>query len=604
VAAAGRANEHVAELLTEYAELCAISGGDPFRVRTYEKAARAVAGYPDDVAGLDERALQAIPGVGRSIAAKIRAACTRGSFDELDDLRAQIPAGVRALLGVPGLGPKRAKQLHDELGITSLPDLVAALGAHRLESLPGFGARLAERLRHAIAQRQQAGSRIPLGLARRLADELLDDLRGHAPVVAAEAAGSLRRWCPTVGDLDLLVATGAPEAVTDRFCTGPAVAEVLARGPTRSSVRTRHGVQVDLRVVEPPVWGAALLYFTGSKAHNVRLRQLAQRHGWKLSEYGLEDLETGRRLAAATEAEIYERLGLRWIPPTLREDRGEIEAAAEDRLPRLVEIGDLRGDLHTHTNATDGVAALAEMVAAARARGHEYLAVTDHAPLLHVQRFTREKAEAQRAELRALEAADGIRLLHGSELNIGAEGTLDWDDAFLATFDLLVASVHSAFGLEPEAMTRRLVRAVEHPAVHVLGHPTGRILGRRPPVAFDTEAVFGAAARAGTALEINAYPDRLDLDDEMIRRAAAAGAVFAISTDAHALGHLDHLPYGVAMAQRAWLGPDRVINTWAWPRLAGFLAKGRAHGGPTTLAAGRPSAQPGPGTTGAPAPPV
>jgi DNA polymerase (family 10) len=572
VRGAGPDNETVAELLGEYADLLAISGGDPFRVRNYTKAARAIAGHPADVCGLDERALQRIPGVGRSIAAKVRAICDHGSFDELDDLRAQVPAGVRALLGVPGLGPKRAKQLHDELGITSVEDLLHALATHRLEELPGFGARLAERLRQGIARRQAAGERIPLGVARRLADELLAVLTDRSPALAAEAAGSLRRWCPTVGDIDLLVATHRPEAVTEVFCTAPPVAEVLARGPTRSSVRTRSGVQVDLRVIEPEVWGAALLYFTGSKAHNVKLRQLAQRHGWKLSEYGLDDVATGRRLAAATEEEVYERLGLAWIPPTLREDRGEIEAAASGRLPRLVTRADLRGDLHAHTDATDGVASLAEMVAAARARGHAYFAVTDHAPLLHMQRFTREKAEAQRAELRALEVADGIRLLHGTELNIAADGSLDWDDAFLATFDLCVASVHSAFTQPPAEMTARLGRVVRHPCVHVLGHPTGRILGRRPPVAFDADEVFAAAARSGTALEINAYPDRLDLDDDMIRRAAAHGAVFAISTDAHAVGHLDHLPYGVAMAQRAWLGPDRVINAWPWERLRAFLA--------------------------------
>lgn len=572
------ANETVAAALSEYGDLLAITGGDPFRVRNYEKAARSVAGYHLDVATLDEHGLEAIPGVGKSIAAKIIELLDRDSFEELDARRAQVPAGVRSLLTIPGLGPKRAVRLHDELGISSIPELLDALHHHRLEDLKGFGAKTEENLLSAIRYHREAGGRIQLGVAFDLAEQMLGELRSMPAVQRADYAGSLRRMRDTIGDIDLLVASDDPVPVMDAFCSLPLVAEVLAHGPTKSSVLTTKGIQIDLRVVSPGVWGAALQYFTGSKAHNVHVRQLALKKGLKLSEYGLFRMKDDRRLASETEEDVYARLDLPWIPPTMREDRGEIDAARAGTLPTVVELADLRGDLHTHTNLTDGLATLAQMFDAARKQHHEYYAVTDHAPLLYMQRMTRERALRQRKELRALGRRNGLVLLHGSELNIQADGTLDWDDEFLASFDILVASVHSQFHQPREELTRRLIRAIEHPLVNVIGHPTGRLLGKRPAMDFDIDAVFEAAARSGTALEINAFPDRLDLDDVLARRAKERGVRFAISTDAHAVPHLANLRFGVATAQRAWIEPDQVINTWPLERLRRFLAKGREVG--------------------------
>jgi DNA polymerase (family 10) len=377
----------------------------------------------------------------------------------------------------------------------------------------------------------------------------------------------------TVGDIDLLVASDDPGTVVGAFCALPLVARVLASGTTKSSIVTTKGVQVDLRVVRPEVWGAALLYFTGSKPHNIHLRRLAMRAGLKLSEYGLFEADGAKLVVAETEEDVYARLGLSWVPPVLREDAGEVEAALNGTLPRLVAPGDILGDLHTHTDLTDGIAPLETMVAAARARGYRYYAVTDHAPLLYMQRMTAEKALEQRDRLRQLERSAGLALLHGTELNIQPDGALDWDDEFLAGFDIVVASVHSAFRQPRTEMTARILRAVEHPCVHVIGHPSGRSIGHRAPVDADWDAIFAAAARTGTALEVNAFPDRLDLSDDLVRRARLAGVRLAVSTDAHAVPHLDYMRFGVATAQRGWAERADVVNTWPLAKLRRFLAK-------------------------------
>jgi DNA polymerase (family 10) len=570
-----RSNDLVAQMLYEFADLLAISGGDQFKVRAYEKAARAVEGYHTEVDRLDEHELDAIPSVGSHIARKIAEYLSTGTVDELDDLRSRVPAGLRTLLAVPGLGPKRARQAYDELGLTSLSELLDALHEQRLRRLRGWGARSEENLAKAIHDAQTGGGRIPLGIALGLAEDLLDALSAVGHVSRAAYAGSLRRMRDTIGDIDLLVASDQPEPVMQAFTGLPLVGRVVAQGPTRSSVVTTKGVQVDLRVIDPSVWGAALMYFTGSKAHNIKLRRLAERAGWKLSEYGLFEADTDRLLASQTEDDVYHRLGLPWVPPTIREDTGEIEAAIAGQLPQLVELREIRGDLHTHTNLTDGVASLSDMVAAAKKHRYRYYAITDHAPLLYMQRMTADKAVEQRRQIKQLERQTGMVLLHGSELNIQPDGTLDWDDDFLAGFDITVASVHSAFRQSRKEMTARLLCAVENPHVNVLGHPTGRVIGHRPAIDADWDAVFRAAAGAGTALEINSFPDRLDLSDELIRRAGHAGAKFVVSTDAHAVPHLDYMRFGVATAQRGWVEPAEVINTWPLPRLRHFLAKQR-----------------------------
>lgn len=571
-----RANDAVEAVLQEYADLLSILADDPFKARAYEKAARAVGGYPADIAGFDLPRILQIPSVGRSIGEKIHEFLQTGTIASLEELRARIPAGVREMIRIPGLGPKRAFALYRELGIASVDELLAAIEEGRLAGLRGFGEKTVRNIRAGIERLRGAGGRVLISAALDLAESLEGRLREVRGVERIAHAGSLRRMCETIGDVDLLAASRDPGPVMDAFTSLPEVRQVLAKGETKSSIVTTAGIQVDLRVVPLEVWGAAMLYFTGSKAHNIRIREIAVRKGLKLNEYGLFRARSGRLVVASTEEEVYERLGLPWIPPTLREDRGEIEAALQGRLPELVTERDIRGDLHTHTNLTDGLATLEQMLEAAAARRYAYYAVTDHAPNLAMQRMTDEKMLEQRRRLRALqERFPKVTLLHGSELNIDPDGGVDWPAAFLEDFDVCVASVHSHFNQPKDQMTRRLIRAMENPHVHIVGHPTARLIGRREPIEFDLDEVFRAAARTGTALEINAFPDRLDLKDEHIAWARRYGVRFAVDTDAHATIHLDVMRYGVATAQRGWLTREDVINAWPMSRLRRFLRKGR-----------------------------
>ncbi|HSZ40778.1 MAG TPA: DNA polymerase/3'-5' exonuclease PolX [Trebonia sp.] len=579
-----RANETVAALLREYAELVAITGGDQFRARNYEKAAKAVAGYPADVTVLGEAALVKIPGVGKSIAGKITEYQRSGTFAALEDLRAQIPPGVRDLTKVPGLGPKRALQLAKELNLASVADLEAAVKAGRLRDLPGFGAKSEERILRGLSVMMTG--RVLLDVAMDTATGVVDALAPLAGRVAY--AGSLRRMRETIGDVDVLATADDDEQATRIMAAfrdlahapsagttplrPPDASGVIVSGPTKTSVRMGNGLQVDLRVVRPEAWGAALQYFTGSQAHNVAVRQIAVRKGLKLSEYGL--FRDEELIASATEHEVYGALGLAWTEPTLREDTGEVEAAGHDGLPCVVMEKDLQGDLHTHTNLTDGVASLPEMIAAAERRGYAYYAVTDHAPDLVMQRMTDEKILAQREELRRLESP--MYLLHGTELNIAPDGSVDWDGDFLAGFDMCVASVHSHFDMDRHEMTRRFITACENPYVNVIGHPLTRKIGRRPPVDVDLGELFRACARTGTALEVNASPSRLDLPSEHIRAARDAGVKFAIDTDAHSVPNLGNMPYGIGTAQRGWLEPSDVINCWPLEKLLAFFREGRS----------------------------
>jgi DNA polymerase (family 10) len=572
-----RPNEAVAALLQEYADLLSITGGgDAFKARVYERAARSVAGHPVDVSTLDLKGLQQIPNVGRSIAEKIVGYFGTGTVPAMEKLRAKVPAGVRELTRIPTLGPRKAMVLYEDLGVTSIEELRDAILAGKLAGQRGFGARTAENILHGIALLEHSQGRVLVSTAMETAEEIVAALSTVAGCVRCTYAGSLRRMRDTIGDVDVLAASADSEPLMAAFAGLPLVAEVIAAGPTKTSVRTTSGLQVDLRVVPAEAWGAALQYFTGSKAHNIRIREIAVRKGLKLSEYGLFRADDGALLVSQTEQEVYERLGLPWIPPTLREDRGEIEAALAGTLPALVTEADIRGDLHTHTDLTDGVSSLADMLAAARSRGYEYYAVTDHAKDLPMQRMTDEKMITQRERLRELASDGSMVLLHGTELNIDPDGGVDWDAGFLAGFDLCVASVHSHFNQSSEAMTRRLVRACENPYVNVIGHPTTRLLGKRPAIDADFDAVFAAAARTGTALEVNSYPDRLDLSDELVARARRHGVKFSVDTDSHATVHLGFLRYGIGTAQRGWLTPDDVINTWPLPRLREFVEAKRA----------------------------
>jgi DNA polymerase (family 10) len=572
-----RANEVVEGLLHEYSDLISISGGDAFKARAYEKAARAVGGYHADISKLDLKGILAIPNVGKSIAEKIHEYFQAGTFHQLEELRAQIPAGVRQLISIPTLGPKKAMVLYQDLKIASVEELADAIHAGMLRELKGFGEKTEEKILYGISLMQQAGDRVQLSLAMDLAEEILAELSALEDCQRSAYAGSLRRMCETIGDIDILVASENPGPVMDAFASLSYVEGVVAKGETKTSIRTTKGLQVDLRVIPPNVWGAALQYFTGSKAHNIRIREMAVRKGLKLSEYGLFRAEDEKLIVAETEEEVYERLGLPWIPPVLREDRGEVEAALRGELPILVDLKDIRGDLHTHTNLTDGLASLEQMVEKAAARKYAYYAITDHAPNLYMQRMTDEKMLAQREQVRKLQKKyPKMTLLHGTELNIDGEGELDWGPEFLEGFDVCVASVHTLFSQSKDEMTRRFVRACENPHVNIIGHPTGRQIGGRPPVEMDLDEVFAAAARTGTALEVNSFPDRLDLRDEHIMWAKRHGVKFAVDTDSHSTLHLDFMKYGVGTAGRGWLTKDDVINAWPLSRLRKFLKKGRS----------------------------
>jgi DNA polymerase (family 10) len=569
-----RANDDAAALLQEYADLLAITGGDAFKARAYEKAARAVGGYPEDIATLDSPGLRGIPNVGKSIADKVEEYLATGHVAAIDQARARIPAGVRALTAIPGLGPRKAMMLHRELGVSSVDELADAIRAERLRGLKGFGPKTEQNILHSIDVLKKAGGRILVDKAMETAEQIVAALSTVEGCERCTYAGSLRRMRETIGDIDILVAARESAPFMDALVALPHTAEVIGRGDKKTSIRTDRGLQIDLRVLPPESWGAGLQYFTGSQAHNIRTRGLALRAGLKLSEYGLFDAESGASLASATEEEVYARLGLPWIPPPLREDRGEIEAALRGELPDLVTEADLRGDLHTHTDLTDGLSSLEDMLAAAAARGYSYYAVTDHAPDLVMQRMTAEKMLAQRERIAELQGRHGtMRILHGTELNIGPDGSVDWPAEFLAGFDICVASIHSHFNQNRDDTTRRLIRACENPHVAVIGHPTTRRIGKRPGIDADWDAVFAACARTGTALEINSHPERLDLRDEDILRAKRHGVKFAVDSDAHATTHLPYIRYGIGSAQRGWLTKDDIVNTWPLAKLRRFVRK-------------------------------
>jgi DNA polymerase (family 10) len=563
-------NDQVAEHLTAIADLLELRGESPFRANAYRDVARRIATHPEDVSTLvEEQRLRTIPGVGESIAARIAELIQHGTTQIYEDLTAAIPPGLRELLVVPGLGPKRIRLLYDTLGIASLHDLQEAARAGRLRTVPGFGAKMEERLLRDIGRVLQRTRRHLLGQAWPLAEEVAAAVRALPHVERVEIGGSVRRRLETIGDLDLVVATRQPEAVERTILDLSLVNQVLEHGPAKVSVVLRFGMQLDVRIIAPDAFGAAWLHFTGSKDHNIRLREMAIARGLKINEYGMFVEATGERIAGVTEEEMYARLGLPWIPPELREDRGEIEAARAGTLPTLITEADVRGDLHVHSDWSDGGATLEEMVQAARALGYAFLAITDHSQARSVAGgLTVERLRAQRAEIAKLnERYAPFRVLAGSEVDIRSDGALDFDDATLAELDFVVASIHSGFQQPREQITKRLLAALAHPAVDLIGHPTGRLIERREGYEFDAEAVIAAAARHGKALEINSQPDRLDLRDTLARRAHEAGVLIAVDTDAHSPRHFAALRFGIAQARRAWLPADAVINTWPLERI-------------------------------------
>jgi DNA polymerase (family 10) len=572
-------NIEIARLFNEIADYLEVKDENPFRIRAYRRAAQAIEGLPEDIAAIAERdRLQDIPGIGKDLAGKIQEYLRSGRVEYLEGLRMEIPPGVIELLGIHGVGPKTAKLLYEKAGVDSVEKLEKKVSTGALSGLPGVKAKTLENILKGITVWRSGRERMPLGSALLLAETILEKLRGMKEVNQIEAAGSLRRMKETVKDIDILVTSTKPGPVMDVFANLPNVAEVLAHGETKSSVRLRENIQVDLRVVEPECFGAALQYFTGSKQHNIRVRELAQRKGLKVSEYGVFNEKTNRRIAGKNEADVYQATGMPFVPPELREDGGEIEAALEGRLPSLVELADIRGDLQMHTTWSDGGHSLSELAEGVRAKGYQYMAVTDHSKSTTVAGGMKEEQVLQMvAEVRALnKRLKGFRVLAGCEVDIKANGGLDYPDEILRQLDLVLVSIHSRFKMSREEMTARIVRAVQHPLVHMLGHPTGRLIGERGAYELDIETVLQAARAAGTAIEINASPSRLDLSDLHARRAKDLGIPIAINTDAHTIGQLEYMRFGVSVARRAWLTPADVLNTRPEKQLVSWLEKKRS----------------------------
>ena len=551
----------MARALWQLAELLEVSGEPQFRVRAFRNAARAIEGLSEPAAELlREGRLTDVPNIGAGIARRVAELVETGKLAELAELQKKTPRGE--LVRIDGVGPKSAEVLWKQLGIGTVEELEAAARAGRLRELPRFSEKREQKILRGIEAFRKASGRIKVTQAWPHADFFLQRLRALPAVEQAEACGTLRRRRDTVGDIDLLVASRDAAAVMEAVCAAPGVEECLARGDTKSSVKLREGVQVDVRVVPPEDWGAALHYFTGSKDHNVAIRGLAVARGLKINEYGV--WRGDERIGGTDENEIFASVGLPWIPPELRENRGEIEAAQAGRLPKLIEVADIRGDLHMHTVETDGRATLEEMVAAAKKAGREYIAITDHSQALAMANgMNAERLRAQGRQIRELnEKLGGSPLvLRGIEADILADGTVDLGNEVLRELDWVVASVHSLFGLPKDEQTRRIVRALESGVVDVLGHPTGRMIGRRPPYEIDLEVILAAAKRVGAAVECNSFPDRLDLDDTNVRMARDAGVPLIISTDSHATTHLPMIHWGVSQARRGWAEARDVANT-------------------------------------------
>jgi DNA polymerase (family 10) len=568
-------NLAIARVLREIADLLEIKNDNAFKIRAYRNGADIVANHPHALALLDGAALRGIPGIGKDLAARIVEIAATGDAEYHRELIAEFPPTILDLLSLQGVGPKTVATLYRELNIRTLDDLERACGDGRIRSLKGMGAKKEALLLKALAGRKLYAGRHLLPETHDLAAALVAHLQARAPDAQITPVGSLRRGCDTCGDVDILAA-GATAGLADAFTAYPLVEQVLALGDTKSSVLLRGGFQADLRLVPVESHGAALQYFTGSKTHNIALRDRAIGMGLKLNEYGVFRGADDTRVAGAGEADIYAALGLEWIPPELREYRGEIEAAGSQRLPRLIDRADLRGDLHMHTTATDGKDSIEAMAEGAHDAGLEYIAITDHSQALAMANgLDEQRALAHAARIRVLDGHAGVRLLAGIECDIRADGTLDLDDDCLAALDIVVVSVHSGFTMDRDQMTARLLRAIANPHVDILGHPTGRRILTREPYPFDIQAVVDAAVRHGVALEINSQVDRLDLSDVHARLARDRGATLVVSSDAHSRTAFGRLRWGTTVARRAWLEPSQVLNAQPFDRLVAGLRRHR-----------------------------
>lgn len=574
-------NVAIARALVDLADLHELGGTLPFKVRAFRTAARAIEGFGGSVAELAKKGeLAEVRGVGDGVARRIKELLETGKIAEAEALRAKLPPGLLDLMNLPGVGLKTAQLVWQERGITTVDELEKAALDGRLRDLARFGEKREDKLIAAIAawrKRAAAPKRRPLAVAMLAAEALVAEMSSVPGVLACDYAGSLRRRAETVGDLDILVAASKDDAhaIMDAFAALPGVVEVLGKGETKTSVVLEGGMQADLRVVPRESWGAAMQYFTGSKDHNVAMRTLAVKKKLKVSEYGVYD-EGGAKLAGDDEAAVYEAIGLHWMAPELRENRGEIEASQTASLPALVELADLKGDLHMHTTETDGKSSLDDMAAAAKAAGRSYIAITDHSETLtFVRGMTRERLREQKKKIRDVEERQGIRLFAGLEADILADGTMDLAD-HLGELEWVVGSVHQKLQMPKDEMTKRVVRAIESGKIDCLGHPTGRQLGQREPSELDMEVVMAALAKAGVAIELNCSPLRLDVDEHIAKMAREAGVPVVLSSDAHSVRELDHLRYGVGIARRAWLGPAHVLNTRSADELQSWRSQRRS----------------------------
>jgi len=568
-------NEQIAELFENMGSLLEMKGDTVFKIRAYQRAARTIEQLSSPLATAVENGedLTKIPGVGKAISEKIAEYISTGQVSAYERLVEELPSGVLDLKEIPGVGPKMAMAISQQLGISTVDGVAEAAADGRLATLPRMGRRAAEGILRHINAFKEMGGRTPIGEALPVAEEVMNALREQCPEIdQLFPVGSLRRWEETIGDIDLIGTSPNPESVGDALVALPIVKDVLVHGPKKTSVVVESGIQIDLRIAEPEAFGAMLQYFTGSQQHNIRLRDFANRQGLSLNEYGITNTETGQVEEFADEETFYARLGLPWMPPELRTGLYEVDSGLEGTLPGLVVATDLKGDLHLHSEWSDGNDPIELMVEAAAAQGYEYMALTDHSQGLGVANgLTVERLESQISLLREMQEKYDITILCGSECDIRASGEMDFPDEMLAQLDVVVASVHSAMGQDQATMTARMIRAIEHPSVTIIGHLTTRLLGQREPVEFDLEAVLQAARDTGTALEINASPERLDLRDTHAYRAREMGIPLVINTDSHHHTHLDKRRFGVAVARRAWCRPDDILNTMSREEFLKFI---------------------------------
>jgi len=565
-------NAEIAKTLYEIGEILTIKG-DKFRSRAYNMAAQRVTVLTEDIRVIAERGeLEQIPGVGKSIALTISDILENSESEVLNDLRESLPPGVLRMIEIEGIGPKLAMRFSQELNITGIEELEKAAKEQRLRGLKGLGAKKEENIIKAISEYKNRSTRFLLGEVLPIIQGILTYMGGNEAVRRVEVAGSARRRKETVGDLDVLVSSNEPEKVTEYFVSMPPIVRILGQGPTKSTVVLRNMLQVDLRVIPPESYGAALQYFTGSKEHNVKLRTIGVKAGLKLNEYGLYDRETDELIAAEDEETIYESMGMRWMPPEIRENTGEMEAAMEDRLPELVALDQIKGDLHIHTDYSHAVDPLEHMVEKAVSMGHQYIAITDHSKGLAIAKGLSEKRLAKLIkEIETLDAEyPEVRVIKGTECDIKGDGSLDYSDDTLNQLDFVIASVHTGFQNDEEKLTQRMVDAIHNPYVKAIGHPTGRLIQRRSPYALDLDRVFEAAAEQNVFMEINGSPSRLDLTDVNARRAKEMGVKLSLGSDAHSVSQMEFLPLSVAVARRGWLTQEDVVNTWELERVLGY----------------------------------